>query len=361
MSTYPGSGILTQFYGPVTEATYGVSPTLTGAHFYAIKGGESLKGKKVTAQGEGLFSGALHPKAARRVLTGWDAGGAVSMELPARNLQQWLFPMFGSYGQAASALTEDGVTLAYSAVHAPGPLQTHSFAVQKGVPSVDGTVMPSTIVGCKISEWELSVAKHGIAELAVTIMARNELLGAGNSDPLNVAVPSLVAYSTPIGGVFHWAEASLYTGGTCSTTSGVTTVSAPVKTANVRNVSIKYTIPLDGDRYEMGNAGFRSEPIDNGLRVIIVSFEVEWLSSAAMYNAYAADTPTALELTLIGPSIGSGSDFSTLTILVPEMFFNGEPPDIQGTQVVTQKIELAGLDDGTNNVIQATYWTLDSA
>jgi hypothetical protein len=43
------------------------------------------------------------------------------------------------------------------------------------------------------------------------------------------------------------------------------------------------------------------------------------------------------------------------------MFFNGEPPDIAGTQVVTQKIELAGLDDAANNVIQATYWTLDTA
>jgi hypothetical protein len=361
MTTYPGSGLLTQFYGPVNEVTYGVSPTMTGAHFYAIKGGESLKGKKVTAEGVGLFSGALHPKAGRRVLTGWEAGGPIGLELPTRNLQQWLFPMFGSYGQAASALTEDGVTLAYSAVHAPGPLQSHSFAVQKGIPTVDGTVEPSTITGCKITDWELSVAKHGIAELAVTIMARNELLGAGNADPLNGSVPALVAYSAPIGGVFHWAEAALYTGGTCSTLSGVTTVSAPVKTANVRNVSIKYAIPLDGDRYEMGQAGFRSEPIDNGLRTITVSFEVEWLSSQAMYNAYAADTPTALELTLIGPSIGSGSDFSTLNILVPEMFFDEGPPDIAGPQVVTQKIVMAGLDDSVNNVIQATYWTLDSA
>lgn len=362
MTSYPGSGLLAQFCGPVIESTYGVSPTLTGAHFYAIKGGESLKGKKVTAQGEGLFSGALSPKAGRRVLTGWDAGGSISLEAPTRNLQQWLFPMFGSYGQTASALTEDGSTGAYSAVHAPGPLQTHSFAVQKGVPTVDGTVEPSTIVGCKISEWELSVAKTEIAQLAITIMARNELIGAGNSDPLNGSVPSLLAYSAPIGSVFHWAEAALYTGGTCSTTSGVTTVSSPVKTANVRSVSIKQTVPLDGDRYEMGGQGFRAEPVDNGLRTIAISFEIEWLSSQAMQNAYQADTPTALELTLIGPGIGSGSDFSTLSILVPEMFFDGEPsPTIEGPQVITQKFENVGLDDSTNNVIQATYWTLDAS
>ena len=165
MTTYPGSGITTQFYGPQAEVTYGVVLPLTGGHFYAIKGGESLKGKKVVAQGEGLFSGALHPQAARRVLSGWDpAGGGVPLELPTRNLQQWLFPMFGSYGQTASALTEDSSTGAYKAIHAPGALQSHSFVLQKGVTTVDGTTEPLTYCGCKILGGELSVAKHGIAQ-----------------------------------------------------------------------------------------------------------------------------------------------------------------------------------------------------
>ena len=121
-------------------------------------------------------------------------------------------------------------------------------------------------------------------------------------------------------------------------------------------------MPLDADRYFLGGSGFRSEPVDNGLRSIAVSFEVEWLSAEAYYNAYAADTPTAVEISFIGPGIGSGSDFSTLQLLVPEMFLDGKPtPNVEGPQVVTQKIELAGLDDATNNVIQATYWTLDAA
>lgn len=363
MTTYPGSGILTQFYGPVTESTYGVVPSLTGSHFYAIKGGESLKGKKVTAQGEGIFSGALHPQAARRVLSGWDpAGGSVPLELPTRNLQQWLFPMFGSYGQTASALTEDSSTGAYKAIHAPGALQSHSFSLQKGVTTADGTTEPLTYGGCKISEWELSVAKHGIAQLGLTVVARNELAGSGNSDPLNGSVPSLVSYSKPIGGVFHWAQASLYTGGTCSTTSGVTSVSSPTLAGNIKTISVKYTTPLDLDRYFLGQAGFMSEPVDNGLRTIAVSFEVEWLSAESYYDAWAGDTATAIELSLVGPGIGTGSDYSTFSLLIPEMFFDGEPsPTVEGTQVVTQKLELSGRDDGTNNVIQGTYWTLDTA
>lgn len=361
MPTYPGSGLLTQFYGPVAEGTYGVAPTLTGGHFYAIKGGTGrVKGKKINAQGEGLFSGKLYPQASRRVLTAWDCGGQVPMEVPTRNLQQWLLPMFGSYGQTAATLTQDLTTGAYKSVHAPGPLQGNSFAIQYGIPTVDGTVEPSTIVGCKIADWEISVEKHGIAQITHTILARNELIAGLNSDPLNAALPSLVSYTAPLGGVFHWAQATLFTGGTATTSSGVTSVSGATTAGNVKKVSIKHTAALDTDRYFLGDSGFRREPVDNGLRTITVTFEIEWLSALTMMNAYLADTPTALQLQLQGGIIGSGTDHSSLTILIPEMFLDGEPPDIPGPQVITQTIPLAGLDDGTNNVIQATYWTLDT-
>lgn len=360
MTSYPGSGITTQFYGPVAESTYGVVPALTGSHFYAITS-ETLAGKKVPVEGTGLFSGALHPQASRRVIAGWDAGGGLNMELPTRNLQQWLFPMFGSYGQTKSALTQDGVTGAYNSVHAPGPLETHSFDLQKGVTTVDGTTEPVTYTGCKISDWTLSVAKHGIAQLALTILARNELAGNMNSDPLNNSLPGLVSYSAPIGSVFHWAQGTLFYGGTPSTASGVTTVSGAATAGNVRSCTIKYTTPLDQDRYFLSRSGFRDEPIQNALRSIDVEFEVEWLSAETYYNAYAADTAVALELSFTGPVIGSGSDHSQLQILIPEMFLDEAPVQVAGPQVVTQKVKLTGLDDAANNVIQANYWTLDSA
>lgn len=363
MTSYPGSGITTQFYGPVAEGTYGVAPSLTGGHFYAPKGGSGRpKAKKVPVQGEGLFSGKLYPQASRRVIAGWDCGGGVALELPARNLQQWLFPMFGSYGQTPATLTQDGTTGAYSATHAPGSLQTHSFALQYGITTVDGTTEPATIVGCKIADWEISVEKHAIAQFQATVLARNELIAGLNSDPLNGSLPSLVSYTPPIGGVFHWAQATLFTGGTASTTGGVTSVSGASTAGNIRKISVKQTVPLDGDRYFLGKSGFRDEPVENGLRQITVSFEVEWLSALAYQNAYLADTPNTIQLQLQGAGIGSGSDHSSLTILIPEMFLDGEPsPDVPGPQVITQTIEYTGLDDGTNNPIQATYWTLDSA
>lgn len=355
------SGLAFQMTSPVTEATYGVSPTLSSAKFFTTPS-ESLKGTKTAVQGQSLFPGKLYGQAARRVIPAWAAGGQLPMEVPVRGLEQWLYPMFGSYGQTLAALTQIGSTGAYTAVHAPGPLAGSSFALQLGKPTADGTVEPFTYVGCKISEWELSCARKELAKLNLTIVARNELAGAGNGDPLNVSVPTLQAYSAPpVGGVFHFAQMSIYTGGTCTTSAGLTTVASPVLAGNVLSASVKQTAPLDVDRYFAGNAGFITEPLDNGLRQGTGSFEVEWLSSESRYNAYAADTPTAFEMTFVGTTvIGSASSHPTLTILLPEIFFDEASPMVGGPEVVHETVPFTFLDDGTNNVIQATYITLDT-
>src|SRR5216683_1065913 len=236
------SGLAAQLTSPVAESTYGVAPSLSGAKFSAFKS-ETLELKKTSVQGPGLLAGKLYGQAARRVVTNWAANGAITMDTPARGLQQWLFPMFGSYGQTASALTQDLTTGAYKAVHAPGPLEGSTFCVQKGVPAADnGTVEPVTYTGCKIADWELSVKTGEIAQLVLTIEARNELAGTMNSDPLNGSLPALQAYAAPAAGsVFHFLEATLYTGGTVSTVSGVTSVTSPVIAANVLSASVKHT------------------------------------------------------------------------------------------------------------------------
>jgi hypothetical protein len=356
-----GSGLATQWTSPVAEGTYGVAPSLTSAKFTACDS-DTLELKKQTKQSEAIFAGKLFGQGARRIVTGWSAGGDVVMDLPARGLQQWLYPMFGSYGQSAAALTEDGTYGSYKAVHAPGTLEGNTFTMQKGVPAISGTVEPFTYVGCKISAWELAAEAGDIAKLTLTIEARNELAGTGNSDPLNGSVPSLQSYTAPAsGGVFTFLEGSLYTGGTCTTTSGVTSVASPVKAGNIKSISVKQSVPLDLERWALGNGGFRNEPLQNGLRAGSGQYVVEWLASEAAYDAFASDTPTAIELTFIGPAIGTGPDFSTFTLLMPLCYYDGESPKVPGPEVVTQTVPFTFLDDNTNNVIQATYYTLDSA
>ena len=79
-----------------------------------------------------------------------------------------------------------------------------------------------------------------------------------------------------------------------------------------------------------------------------------------MYNAFAADTTTTLVLQFQGPVIGSGTDHSSLTLTIPQVFLDGESPKVSGPAVVTQTVPFTGLEDGINNPIQCQYWTLDS-
>lgn len=346
----------------VDETTYGVAPSLSSAVFYACKS-DSLELHKTTKQGTGIFKGSIAPRASRRVATAYAVKGAVPMEVPERQFNPWLYRMFGSYGQSAAALTQDGTTGAYSASHFLGDLTGHSFCGQKGAPTVDnGTSEPFTYVGCKVQEWELSVAMNDLLQLTLTIEGRNELNGSWK-DPLNGSVPSLQSYTAPVtGSVFRWTGATVYYGGTPSTTGGVTSLTSPAVAGNVKGpLSIKVTRPMDLERYSPEVAPFRNEPIQNGLTQIAGSMTVEWLSSETYLAAYRADTSTAIEYQFVSEAIGAGSDVATLSILASNVKLEGESVKIPGPEVLTQAVPWTVLDDGTNNILQATYWTLDSA
>jgi hypothetical protein len=354
-----GSGIASQLVY-MDETTYGVAPSLATAQALEFKS-ETLELKKTTVQGQGLHGGGLYDRAGRRVLTNYDAGGGISMDLQTRKLNKLLFAMLGSYGQALATLTQIGTTTVQKAVHAPGNLGGHSLVFQKGVPAVDGTVMPFTYVGCKVSDWTISVATGALASLDLTIDGRNELGGAGNSDPLNGSVPGLATYTvTPGMDIFHFREANLLTG-TPTTSAGVTSLTGATTLANIKDASIKHTLAFDDTRYFLGGGGFAAEPIENGFRSITGSFTAEWLAAATNYNLFAADTSLAIELKFTGPTVGvSGGAPELLDILIPNIKFDAESPKAGGPALVTQALAFTGLDNEVDNQIQITYQSLDT-
>jgi hypothetical protein len=343
------------------EATWGVAPALTTARPYEFNT-ESLELKKTVVQGKGLRAGGLHNRGSRRKVTNYGVSGGINMDLPTQYLNPLLKWLLGSKGQSNANLVQDGVTGAYSATHAPGSMVGNSMCWQKGVPAVDGTAaLPFTYVGTKWTDWTISVATGAFAQLAINLDGRNELAGAGNGDPLNGSVPGLANFTeAATNSVFHFREATLLTGGTATTTSGITSVSGAVVAGNVKSAEVKYASHLDTERYFLGSAGFKAEQVEVDQREITGQFMVEWLNSEARYNAFAADTPTTLQLSFVGDPIGSGSDHQQLTILVPQIFLEGESPKVGGPAVVTQTVPFTGLDDAVNNPIQVLYWTIDA-
>lgn len=355
-----GSGLATQVVVK-DEATYGVAPSLTsGTDSFEINS-ETLELKKTTVQGEGLAAGHLYSRTKRRVLTNYDVSGALNLDLPTRNMAFWLRYMVGSFGQALATPTQIGTSGIYKSVHQPGTVAGHSFTLQKGVPAVDATIEPFTYVGCKVASWQVSVATGGIAAFVLNIDGRNELGGAGNGDPLNGSVPALATFATPTTGlgasVFHFKEATLFSGGTPTLTSGVVSLVGETALGNVKSCDMQHAFGFDTNRVFIGGNGFKAEQIEDAYRAITGSFVVEWLSTEAMYNAYSADTTTSLQLTFTGPTVSTSNYL--FDIIIPNIKLEGESPKVAGPQVVTQTVNFTGLDDETTVPIQVTYQSED--
>ena len=462
----------------VDEVTYGVAPSLSTGLFTAADK-DSLALKKVTKQGTGIFAGGMAARAARRRPTEYSVQGALPLDMPMRQLNPWLRRMMGSYGQAATTLTQDASTGAYKAVHALGDLTGNTFTAQAGKPTVDAVTKPFTYVGCKVQAWEIACSMGEIAKLNLTVEGRNELAGTW-VDPLNASVPALQAFTAPVAGLpFSWIDAGVYYGGTPATaplvaapvapvpttaTSGgtvlagtyqvvvtytnsqgetvgstagpvtttgsvstitvpspaaaayatnwyayvtqaggafatatrqqaagsptligtslvltapptstgalapavntagqVTTMSGQTLAGNVRGpLSLKVTRPMDLARFAPDQAPYRNEPLQNAYTQIQGNWVVEWLSTSAYLAAYQADTSVSIELRFTGPAIGSGSDKSMLSLLCSLGKLDGESPQVPGPATLVQTIPFDVLDDGTNNIVQATYWTLDA-
>lgn len=363
MGVYVNSGIGAQLV-MIPETTYGVIPALSGSTLMPFEfDSEGLELKKTVVQGKGLHAGGLYNRAARRKLTNYEAMGPLNMDLPTRYMNQLIMQMMGSASQANAALTQISTSGVYKAIHAPGSLKGTSMAIQKGVPNVDGTTPNAfTYCGMKLTSWQISVATGAIAKLALDWTGRNELGGAGNNDPLNGTVPGPATYSEAVSNdVFYFREAQLLTGGTPTTASGITSVSGATVAGNIRSASIKCEFKYDTARFFLGSNGFKGEPIENDYRTIGGNFDIEWLTAETMYNAFAADTPLAIQLVFTGPIIGSsGSNTQLLSILIPVVYLDTEAPKINGPAVVVQKVAFTGLDDMVNNPIQITYQTVDT-
>ena len=365
-----GSGIATQVVYK-QETTYGVAPSFSTNEPLEIKN-ETLELKKTTVQGQGLHAGGRYNRTARRVLTNWDAGGGIVADLPTRFIGTLIENMIGSFGYTLVTPTQIGSSGIYKSVHWPNTpfLQGHSLSFQKGVPSADGTVEPFTYVGCKISDWEIAVATGSLAQLTLTLDARNELAGpypnggaAASNDPLNSATPALATFnSTPGSGMdlssFHFREATLHTGGTPTVGSNIVSLSGSSSPSNIKSISIKHSVSLDNSRFFVGNAGFKAEQLENGFANISGQFVVEWLAAETMYAAFAGDTTTSLQLTLTGPTVGGQTYL--FDIILPNIKLEGEAPKVSGPQVVTQSVNFTALDDESTTPIQITYQSEDA-
>lgn len=321
-----GAGIGAQL-GIATETTFNTYATVT--RFYEFTS-ENLQYKKKTAVGQGLRSGGLLPRSQRRVVTTFESGGDLMLDLPTRGLGLLLSHAMGSAPSPTTVST--GV---YSYTFTLGDVYGRSFSAQVGVPQYGGTVLAKTLSGCKIQNFELAVSNGGIAT------GKFGVDGAGFVTTQSLATASYAA----TGSVFHFAQGSL----TIDT----------VAVANVKDFSMSIDNALKQDRYTLGGLGAKSEQTISGFRKVSGKMNAEF-TDMTLVNKFLTDSSAAIVLSFVGSTIAATYK-DTLTITIPAAKFEADTPNVSGPGSVDLGMSFDAYDDGTNAPVTVFYQTADAA
>lgn len=308
---------------------------------------ESLALSKKTVQAEEL-DGDLYLAKSGRAYTSHTVDGTIELNARTQQLGLWLKHMIGS----TPIVTKQGATNAYLQTHAPGDKQGKSLSVQVGRPQTNGTIQPFSYNGLKVVSWDLSIAVDGILRVQLNVD------GWAEDTTQPYAAPS---YLTPAPVVLHFAEAALVSGGTASTSAGITTVTGGTPVAKCKSVSVKGTDKLATSRYFLGANGTKDEQIADGKRALSGSMDVEFANMADVQTVLQNDTSTALQLTFTGPQIDTGEN-AFLKVLLPAVYFDKAPVNAEGPAILTQKVSFTGLrdDEAGNPAVQFQYQSLDA-
>ena len=335
-----GSGLGATF-GLGLETTVG---TFQAPSEFVTVQSAALSLKKTVVQSKVLHGG-LYNLAARRAYTTRTADGQVKLDLYDRSIGNLLKACLG----AGSVTANTGYS---TMVFTPADLQGLSYSLQVGKPSTDGTMHAFSYPGAKVTEWEIAVQVGQQASFDVTFDAWDELTAQ------TYAAPS---YTN--GNMLTFAEGTVWLGGTVSTVSGVSSITGGSKVATCKSATVQGKNALDVSRFFLGANGLKAEQLANDTREITGNLDIEFANLTDVYDTFnnnGLETGVALELKFVGPVI-TGTTTSEIDILIPRIYFDENPIEVDGPKILEQKAKFTGLDDGTNNQIQITYVTADTA
>ena len=295
---------------------------------------------------EGLRTGVKFRRGSRLVQSRKQVSGSLEVNHSTR-LMGGLWKL--ALGSSVTTPTVVTAGQSWKQVHQTGDLLGKSATFQVGRPQPDGTVKAHTYSGCKCSGWELSISDNEIAKFSMDIDGWDE------STATALATASYVSAAE-----FSFMQVSAFTlGGTVSGTTELSVAGGTAPTAVVKSISLKGDNALATERYGLGNAGIKKEQLENGIPTITGTFDAEYIQSD-FYTPFKANTATTLYLKVEGSVIGSSSDKDTIEIIAPQIRIKKATPQVDGPDIVGQKVEFEVYSDGTNNPFQVKLISGDS-
>lgn len=322
-----GSGISSQL-GFAPEGTW-ATPTTTAMRFIPFNK-ESLGLDTNMIQSEGLDAGGLYDRDDMYARVSRMAKGDFEFHTPSKGMGLIWQGAIGSW--TAGVPTQIATSGVYTQVHQPGSHQGKGLTIQKNAPDANGVSHAYTYNGCKFVDWELGCKVGEFATFKATVDGQDER--TPTSAPvagLALAAASFPAYD---GGLFHFAEGQLLSGGTLSQTSGVWSVAGNAAVANVKDASVKQQTPMAIDRIFYNTAPLKQEQIENGKRKGTGQFTFEF-GDETLYQQFRNDTAMVIVLKFVGPVIGSsGTNRATMEILLTSLRLEGESPKVGGPGII---------------------------
>lgn len=328
-----GSGLDGQI-GFATESVWGTPVTVT--RFLEVNS-ETLKFEPTWLEPTGIRVGTKYKRVNRVRQSRKSVNGDVELEVATLGMGMLIKHALGS------AITNTTLVsgTAYKQVHVPGDFRTLGLTVQVGRPEPGtGTVRAFTYAGCKVNSWEFSLEDNAIPKLTLSMDGRSE------STATALATASYLAGAN----VFDFSQATLKLGGTPSTAAGETTIASGVAVATViRSISVSGEAGKETERFGLGNAGLKSEQLENDTPTVTGSLAAEF-SKTELYDVFQANTTTSLQLDLVGAAIGA--TFYTFSIILPAVKLKTAAPSLAGPDIVQMSTDFEAYSNEVDPVIQ---------
>jgi hypothetical protein len=291
---------------------------------------ESLERKNEIIPSQALRSGAVNlRRGSRRVVSARWGEGSITCEVVTNGMGRLFQNALG--GTSTNTMVETGVNIQ---THSLGSSLGKSLTIQKQLRDESNAVVsPFTFHGCKFPSVEFKIDKKGKLMMTVTVDAED--------------VDTTTAAATPVytsTKTFHYRQGTLKIDGAAF--------------ALVQSASVKFDRKLDTDRFHLGNAGVKAEPLVNDFPDVTGTLSAEF-ANTTLYAKFTEDTAAALILEFVGGIIGTVSQ-ETFRITVPEIRLTGETPKVGGPGLVVLNHPFEGQYNGVDAGMKVEYITTDA-
>lgn len=329
-----GSGIGSAL-GLAPESTFGtfVTPTNRWIEFES----EQVKFNPKRLNAGGLAAGNAVHRSSQRVTTTSTVQGTIKTPIYTKGMGLLLANGMGTQG---SAPVQQASTTAYLQTHAYTAAQAgQSISAQVLRPDATGTQHAYSYAGGKVIQ---TVLECGIDEV---VMGTFDVDFQSVSEVPSAGTPS---FQTP-NPVFHFAQGAIVAG----------TYGSETATAQVRKFTLTAKRPVQDDRYYLGSAGLKAEPITNDLADLKLALDTDFVDKTVFADKFVSDTPISVILTFIGGQI-SGIYNYQLQLIFPACRFDTDPPVVDSAKVLSPSFDLVPMFDDTHPACTITYQSTDT-